>query len=105
MSEPVGKISIKQWQKFGLALEQFAAKEDWARVALIDQKLRQLLIQVGKPDDEEQRQARMELAKVHRKVLNQLITSKEDLSQKMKQFQTSREGLSAYHQTELSGER
>ncbi|SDK20324.1 hypothetical protein SAMN04488540_12150 [Ferrimonas sediminum] len=105
MSEKVGKISTEQWARFGKALQQFAAQQDWARVAQIDSKLQTLLIQEGKPQNDEQLAARKALAKVHRDVLSQLIGARDQLADEMGQFQLQREGALAYRHTELSGER
>ncbi|WP_035385152.1 hypothetical protein [Ferrimonas futtsuensis] len=99
-----GKTSTEQWHRFGLALQKFAAEQDWARVAQIDSKMQQRLRAQGKPSDEEELQARKALAQIHHQVLGQLISARDLLAEEMDRFQQQREGINAYRRTELSVE-
>ena len=104
MSEPAGQTSTSQWQQFEVALVKYANLKDWKKVEKVNELMIMALTVQGKPKTKSQLLARQSLAKVHQQVIAQANAEKESLSKEMKQFQATKDGISAYKLTSLCGE-
>ncbi|MCC4834405.1 hypothetical protein LMH66_17295 [Shewanella sp. 10N.7] len=104
MSEPAGPTSTSQWQQFEVALVKYANLKDWKKVEKVNELMMLALTVQGKPKTKSQLLARQSLAKVHQQVIAQANAEKESLSKEMKQFQATKDGISAYKLTSLCGE-
>ena len=104
MSDPAGPTSINQWQQFELALVKYAKAKDWNKVEKVNELMMMALTVQGKPKTKQQLIARQSLAQTHQQVIALATAEKESLNKEMKQFQATKDGISAYKLTSLCGE-
>ncbi|ARD20620.1 hypothetical protein [Shewanella japonica] len=104
MSEPAGPTSTNQWQQFEAALIKYAKAKDWKKVEKVNELMMMALTVKGKPKTQQQLLARQSLSKTHQLVIAQATAEKDLLNKEMKQFQATKDGISAYKLTSLCGE-
>ncbi|QIZ76799.1 hypothetical protein [Ferrimonas lipolytica] len=92
------------WRRFAVALEQYSECEDWPKLSSVDRKLATVLQQHGakKPGDDK---AYDQMVAAHHRAIERLAQHNQRLQQLMEQERSQRQGLRAYHQTELMNQR
>ncbi|MBM7071518.1 hypothetical protein JQC92_05625 [Shewanella sp. 202IG2-18] len=102
MSEPVGKTLTNQFLKLELAFKKYSVQQDITKLDQVNDVLIEIVEKYGKGQSEAEKKAFKRLGEAHKKAIETLEVTTQELSLKMQQLKEQKEGLNAYQLTESS---